>query len=120
MKFKINRRNRFKSKRFLRKSRRYKKKYSKRLSKKNMKGGSLPLFIVYGSMSCSFTCDALSILKNKNKTNSFFDIENSDNSKKLEQLKLEGSVPKDYSTIPVILHANKFIGGMTDLSKLDL
>ena len=120
MKLKVNKRKRINSKRFLRKSRRYKKKFSKRLRKKNMKGGSLPLFIVYGKMSCPFTIKALNFLKIKNKANTFYDVENNENSLKLQELKKSGKVPKNYQTVPVILYNNKFIGGMTDLSELNI
>ena len=85
-----------------------------------MRGGSLPLFIVYGRLSCPYTRQALDTLKTGNQTNSFFDVDDSKNLKKLQQLKDFGRVPKDYQTVPVILRSNKFIGGMSELSKLNL
>ena len=117
---------RFKSQRLRRRSQRshrrfrLQKRYRKKSYKKNMRGGSLPLFIVYGRLSCPYTREALDTLKTSNQTNSFFDVDDSKNFKRLQQLKDNGHVPKDYQTVPVILRSNKFIGGMSELSKLNL
>lgn len=106
----------FKSRRILKKSRR-----SKRKIRKGMQGGSIKTFVVYGRMTCPYTREALEILKRKNKANTFYDIEqNQKYDKMLEKLKIYGTVPKDYSTVPVILNNNKFIGGKTELSMLNL
>jgi glutaredoxin len=85
-----------------------------------MMGGSLPLFIVYGRLSCPYTREALDTLNTSNQTNSFFNVDDSKNLKKLQDLKDNGRVPKDYQTVPVILRSKKFIGGMSELSKLNL
>ena len=98
----------------------FQKRYRKKSYKKNMRGGSLPLFIVYGRLSCPYTREALDTLKTGNQTNSFFDVDDSKNFKRLQDLKDNGRVPKDYQTVPVILRSNKFIGGMSELSKLNL
>lgn len=108
-----------KSKRFLRRSRILNKK--KRNSRKMMGGGAMSTFIVYGRMTCPYTREALDLLKNKNKSKTFYDIEqNQKHNKMLKQLKSIGKVPKEYNTVPVILNNDKFIGGKTELSMLKL
>ena len=71
-------------------------------------------------MSCPFTVGAIELLtKNKIKYK-FYDLTKEVNAKKLSSLKESNIVSNTWSTIPVVIQNNKFIGGMTDLkSKLE-
>lgn len=88
-----------------------KRKSSKRKSNKNR-------IKVLGRMSCPYTREALTVLKDKKMPYKFYDLEKSSNKKLLNKLKDKGKVPQSWNTVPIIIKENKFIGGMDDLDSM--
>jgi glutaredoxin len=73
---------------------------------------------VLGRMSCPYTREAITVLKDKKMTYKFYNLEKAHNRELLDKLKNKGKVPHSWHTVPIIIKKNKFIGGMDELDSM--
>lgn len=73
---------------------------------------------VLGRLSCPYTREALTLLKEKKMPYKFYNLEKSHNRVFLDKLKNKGMVPQSWNTVPIIIKKRKFIGGMDDLDSM--
>ena len=88
-----------------------KRKANKRMSNKDK-------IKVLGRMSCPYTREAITVLKDKKIPYKFYNLEKAHNRELLDKLKNKGKVPDSWHTVPIIIKKNKFIGGMDELDSM--
>lgn len=76
------------------------------------------VWVLYGKTSCPFCRSSIRLLNRITKSNDEFIFIDTDNVKKYEKSKVLNNLKKiigNHTTVPIVFHNNKFIGGNSEL-----